>query len=477
MSVRKGGDENNKERIVGGTEHAWCKAVSGGTGITVLAFLVSPEAADTCVLRNALHNILNSHPTLRSKLLYNASTKTFSFAISATPDVQITRFDAPATLQLLRSRKTPSSDVVSLSPFQIILEHELSNNAAWKNPNSFPPSGADVLFASVYALPEDGKRVMALRFHTAVCDRTTAVALLGELMEFMGEGTLKGIKNEGEGSFGIENVVPSEKSKKRLWAHGLDMLGYSVNSFRLTNLKFNDVKGPRHSLVVRLQLNLHHTSRILAGCKSAGIKLCGVLTAAGLIAAHSSRSQWDHQLQQKKKYGVVTLTDCRSILDPPLSSHHYGFYHSAILNMHTMKGGETLWDLAKRSYNAFENSKKSNKHFSDMADLNFLMCKAIDNPNLTASSSLRTSFITVFEEPVVYDISADIQRNLGVEDYVGCSSVHGVGPSIAVFDAVIDGKLDCACVYPSPLHSREQMHELVDEMKRVLIDATKCIDE
>nr|GMD44423.1 uncharacterized protein LOC109181059 [Ipomoea batatas] len=256
------------------------------------------------------------------------------------------------------------------------------------------------------------------------------------------------------------------------------MLGYSVNSFRLTNLKFNDVKGPRHSLLVRLQLNLHHTSRILAGCKSAGIKLCGVLTAAGLIAAHSSRSQWDHnQQQQKKKYGVVTLTDCRSILDPPLSSHHYGFYHSAILNMHTMKGGESLWDLAKRSYNAFENSKKSNKHFSDMADLNFLMCKAIDNPNLTASSSLRTSFITVFEEPVVYNISADIQRDLGVEDYVGCSSVHGVGPSIAVFDAVIDGKLDCACVYPSPLHSREQMHELVDEMKRVLIDATKCIDE
>lgn len=156
---------------------------------------------------------------------------------------------------------------------------------------------------------------------------------------------------------------------------------------------------------------------------------------------------------------------------------HAGFYHSAILNVHSIKGGENLWDLAKKSYSAFEDSKKSNKHFSDMADLNFLMCKAIDNPGLTASSSLRSSVITVFEDPVVYDISVDIQRDLGIEDYVGCSSVHGIGPSIAIFDAVIDGKLDCACVYPSPLHSREQMHELVDEMKRVLIDATKCIDD
>lgn len=269
MSVTKGIEkaDNNKERVVGGTEHGWCRAVSGGTGITVLAFLMSSKAADTCHLRNTLHKVLNAHPILRSKLRYNAATKAFSLAISATPDIQITTFSAPSTLQLLRSLPDSSSaddcgGLVSLSPFQIILEHELSNNAPWQNPSSFPPSGADVLFASVYALPDDdGKHVLALRFHTAVCDRTTAVSLLQELT---GEGTLKGIKNEGEGSFGIEDVVPSEKSKKKLWARGIDMLGYSVNSFRLTNLKFNDVKGPRHSLVVRLQMNLHHTSRILA---------------------------------------------------------------------------------------------------------------------------------------------------------------------------------------------------------------------
>lgn len=59
----------------------------------------------------------------------------------------------------------------------------------------------------------------------------------------------------------------------------------------------------------------------MQGCKSRGIKLCGALVAAGLIAADSSIRRLDNQ---RKKYGVVTLTDCRSILDPALSNHHFG---------------------------------------------------------------------------------------------------------------------------------------------------------
>jgi len=146
-----------------------------------------------------------------------------------------------------------------------------------------------------------------------------------------------------------------------------------------------------------------------------------------------------------------------------------GFYHSAVLNTHLIKGGEKLWELAQKIYVAFANSKNSNKHFSDMADLSFLMCKAIENPGLTASSSSRTSFMSVFEDPVVDD--HDMQQDrLGLEDYMGCASVHGVGPSIAIFDTIRDGRLDCVCVYPAPLHSREQMQELVDTMKAVLVD-------
>ena len=94
----------------------------------------------------------------------------------------------------------------------------------------------------------------------------------------------------------------------------------------------------------------------------------------------------------------------------------------------------------------------------------FLMCKAIENPGLTPSSSLRTSIMSVFED-TVFDNGGKKQREIGVEDYMGCASVHGVGPSIAIFDTIRDESLDCLCVYPTPLHSREQMIEFVEKMK------------
>lgn len=151
-----------------------------------------------------------------------------------------------------------------------------------------------------------------------------------------------------------------------------------------------------------------------------------------------------------------------------------GFYHSAILNTHAVNGGEELWELAKKAYAAFAKSKNFNKHFSDMADLNFLMCKAIENPSLTSSSSMRTSVMSVFEDTVIDDDSDRVQRDqVGLEDYMGCASVHGVGPSIAIFDTISNGRLDCVCVYPAPLHSRDQMLELVHNMKAILVDATR----
>ncbi|XP_011077850.1 uncharacterized protein LOC105161748 [Sesamum indicum] len=458
-----------KARALGNTEQNWCRAVSSGTGITVLALQMARPPSQASTLHKILQKLQNSHPLLRSKLCNNPTNKTLSFHTSTTPQVHLKFHDAKSTLHLLHVLSANHNS--DISPAHVILEHEL-NSQSWSDPNTFPCNGINVMFASLYAV-SDTKSVVVLRFHTSICDRTTAVSLLRELMELVeeteGGRASKGIKNEGEGEMGIESMVPSGIAKKTIWAHGMDMLGYSVNSFRLTNLKFKNSKSPRFSEVVRLQMNKHHTSQILAGCESRGIKLCGALAAAALLAAHSSKfSPSDNKL--KKKYGVVTLTDCRSMLQPPLSNHHYGFYHSAILNIHTVKGTETLWDLAKNCYMDFAHYKKMNKQFSDMADLNFLMSKAIENPSLTPSSSLRTSLLTVFEDPVLDD-SNRIQQKIGVEDYVGCASVHGVGPSVAIFDTVRDGKLDCACVYPSPLHSREQMNELIDNVKRILIDA------
>ncbi|KAH8485334.1 hypothetical protein H0E87_026943 [Populus deltoides] len=411
-----------KGRAVGGTEHSWCRAVPGGTGIAVLAILTSKLPRNSG-LENALHKLQNSHPILRSRLHSGSNTNTFSFITSPTPFIKLKAFNVSSTFKILENPLNPKTN--------------LSHPSIW--------------------------------LHASACDRTTAVSLLQELVVLVSEeekGALqKEIANEEEVTSSIEDLVPNKKAKKGLWERGIDMLGYSVNSLRLTNLKFKDSKSPRSSQVVRLQMNQKDTEKIIAGCRSRGIKLCGALASAGLIAAHKSKSRVDKQ----RKYAVVTLTDCRSVLDPTLSNHHFGFYHSAILNAHVMKGGEKLWELAQKTYAAFASYKNCNRHFSDMADLNFLMCKAIDNPGLTPSSSLRTALVSVFEESVVDDHAA-LQKEVGVEDYMGCASAHGIGPSIAIFDTIRDGRLDCVCVYPSPLHSREQMQEFIDSMKSVLVE-------
>ncbi|KAJ4830126.1 hypothetical protein Tsubulata_001342 [Turnera subulata] len=464
MSNHEEDQEEVRVRAVGGTEYSWCRAVPGGTGVTVLVLSLS-KPPNIPLIQFSLHHLRLSHPILGSRLRFTAATNTFSFLTPPSPSpLQLHPFDLSSTAEILSNKSSPGVDACHL-----ILEHELNTNP-WASPATNPDSDdeADVFFARVYTV-SDGRWAVVLRLHTGACDRAAAVGLLRELLGLVGagEGAVAEKENRGEVevSLGIEELVPSEKANKPFWARGLDMLGYSLNSFRLSNLEYLDASSPRSSQVVRLLLDAHHTQTILDHCKLKGIKLSGVLAAAGLIAAHGSKNL---PIPHREKYAVVTLVDCRSILEPVLNSHHAGFYHSAILNTHDITGGEELWELASRTHNAFANAKQNNKHFTDMSDLNFLMCKAIENPGLTPSGALRTAFISVFEDPVI-DHSNPVHEELGLDDYLGCASVHGVGPSIAIFDTIRNRRLDCACVYPSPLHSRQQMQKLIDDMKSILM--------
>lgn len=107
---------------------------------------------------------------------------------------------------------------------------------------------------------------MALRLHTSACDRTSALALLRELLGLIGGEGFDSSESgkEMEVNLGIEDDIPSGKANKPLWARGVDMLGYSLNSLRLANLSFKDTEAPRMSQVVRLQLNSEDTDRILS---------------------------------------------------------------------------------------------------------------------------------------------------------------------------------------------------------------------
>lgn len=104
-----------------------------------------------------------------------------------------------------------------------------------------------------------------LRLHTSACDRAAGAALLRELLELVGGGgTGRELKGSGEVRLGIEDLIPNGKANKPFWARGVDMLGYSLNSFRLSNLEFKDVKLPRTTQMVKLRINPQDTDKLLA---------------------------------------------------------------------------------------------------------------------------------------------------------------------------------------------------------------------
>lgn len=240
-------------RIASGTEYSWCRAAPGGTGIAVLAILTS-KVPETSGLQDALNKLQSYHPILRSRLHTNPSKNTFSFVTSPTTFIQVKSFNLSSTFKILES-----SERFSIAPLQLILEHELNENA-WCNLKC--TSTTDMLYASSYALP-DAKWVVALRLHVAACDRTTAVSLLKELLLVLVSDDDQEQEGRGGVNLAIEALIPNGKAKKALWARGRDMLSYSVNSLKSTNLKFIDAKSPRSSQVVRLQLNKDDTEQIL----------------------------------------------------------------------------------------------------------------------------------------------------------------------------------------------------------------------
>ncbi|CAJ1969529.1 unnamed protein product [Sphenostylis stenocarpa] len=294
-------------RPVGGTEFSWCKAVPIGTGVTVLSLLLS-KPPEITILQNALHNLQNAHPILRSKIHLDPSTNTFHFLTPPSPNVQVEPFDLESTAHIVQAQSNGHDDT-----FHALLEHQM-NHDTWRD---YALRDLDVLHASVYNVACDRFTVF-LRLHTAACDRAAAVALLRELLCLFAGACAVETEKETV-SLAIEDLIPEGRTHKPFWARGLDVLGYSLNALRFANLNFVDAASPRSSRIVRLQLNADETKNLLAGCKSRGIKLCGALAAAGMMAAWTSKCLPNYQ---KEKYAVVTLVDCRSLLDPVLPNNH-----------------------------------------------------------------------------------------------------------------------------------------------------------
>ncbi|KAM0917177.1 hypothetical protein ACQ4PT_009618 [Festuca glaucescens] len=430
-------------RAVGGTEYSWCRAVPGGTGTTLLALRLSPRACAGAA-EAAVRSLQTAHPVLRAHLRA-ASTSSPTLAFPPSSALRLTLAPQPSALD-----------------FDSLLERELNRNPwAAVEPG---PDGAPVLFAALYDLPPPaGGVALFVRIHTAACDRAASAALLRELIAHLG-GAGAGDPEAAAVEAGLEDMIPKKDAWKPFWARGVDMVGYSVNGLRTSTLPFVETGTARSTQMVRLAFGREDTTRLLDACKENGVRLCSAMAAATLLAARQSKKL---DSGQQETYSTATLINCRQFLEQPLDDRNVGFFYSAITNTHKIHGEEGLWELAKRCHDSYTNAKNSNKHLTDSGDLNFLMCRAIENPQLTTASALRTAVISVFEEPVTYDLS-DLQGKAGVDDYACIATVHGIGPSVGVFDSIRDGRLDCACMYPSPLHSRKQMQELFHTVKRIL---------
>jgi hypothetical protein len=136
------------------------------------------------------------------------------------------------------------------------------NRDTWRDTND-----VDVMYATTYAIDEK-RFALFLRLHTSVCDRAAAVALLNELLRLVagrGGGDDGGeVKGSGDKvNLAIEDLIPEGKKNKPFWARGFDVLGYSLNAFRFSNLSFVNADPPRSSRMVRLQLNADETKRLL----------------------------------------------------------------------------------------------------------------------------------------------------------------------------------------------------------------------
>uniref|UniRef100_A0A3B6ENV5 Phthiocerol/phthiodiolone dimycocerosyl transferase C-terminal domain-containing protein n=2 Tax=Triticum aestivum TaxID=4565 RepID=A0A3B6ENV5_WHEAT len=441
-----------RSRAVCGTEYTCCRAVPGGTGTTLIALRLSRGGA---AAKAAVRALQNAHPVLRAHLRGPASSPTLAFP-SAAPQLRL----APQPCAL---------------DFHSLLEREINRNPwAAAAPG---PDGAPVLFAALYELPPPaGGAALFVLIHAAVCDRAASEALLRELLALLGGAGVGGpeVKEEAAAvEAGLEKRM-RKKDARPLWARGVDIVGYSLDGLRASTLPFEETGTARSTHMVRLRFGREDTTRLLHACKENGVRLCSAMAAATMLAARQSRKH--SSSGQQETYSVATLINCREFLEPALNDHNVGFFYSGVTNTHKVNRKGGLWALARRCHDAHSNARNNKKHLTDISDLNFVMCRAIENPQLTTASALRTALVSVFDEPATFDVP-DLQSKAGVEDYVCCATVHGIGPSIGVFDSIRDGELDCACMYPSPLHSRKQIQEVLDRVKMILHEGSNPSDD
>ncbi|KAG0619683.1 hypothetical protein M758_4G157000 [Ceratodon purpureus] len=434
-------------RALGKTEANWVAAVESGTGITVTSVMFQ-RRVPLGELKAALCDLLAMNPRLRSLIV--REDRGFVFRTPEEVYVRVSEVDVSG------DDHEEEEDGKVRERWHLITEKELNMGFSKDYPTA-------VFQPKVYVLPGD-RSLLVLRVHAAAADMASTPTMVKQIVSSLQRRSVidyRNVSGEGEEMVlpSVEDAIPPGQANKPFWAHGMDVVGYGLSSRRHAYLPFDDTESARSSKLIRAALTAGATDLLLKECEKREVSVYGVIIAAALKAVAAYKQVG----ARGEHYGATVLMQCRSLLQPQLPDSTIGFYHSALLRtIHTTEP-EPFWEFAARCSQDFDNAVKNRKHFTDMGDLNGLMEQAMRFPSLTPSETMRTSVLSTMFAPVVEDLGEEVAE-VGVKDFLSCSSTHGVGPCLALFPFMRQGSLQFSFVYSSPLFSRSLMQNIVDSI-------------
>jgi hypothetical protein len=183
--------EGPHDRLLGDTEENWCRAVAGGTGISVIGVLFSKQL-DSSKLQLAIDVVQSNHPRLRSELMWIQGKP--AFRVSSKPCVKVQVLDATGsedTSPLIAdfehvqttedgNAEQPEKSKEDDRAWLTLVETELNTNIWPEKQHSL--ESMQMFVIRLHYLPGN-RSLVTLRVHTAACDRVSAATVLTDILE------------------------------------------------------------------------------------------------------------------------------------------------------------------------------------------------------------------------------------------------------------------------------------------------------
>eukprot|EP00249_Psilotum_nudum_P014953 c25088_g2_i1 orf=208-1653(-) len=470
-------------RALGSSEDNWFKNTARGTGIVALGIALRRSVGIQHV-SEAAREVLDHHALLRAQVVENAKGKLcFQLADRSVPPVVEEKswpalLDEPNLSGIIHFPLDDEDRSLSIALNEIV-RGEINLPFLNAEGKSCPV----VLFeVHVYANPSRPQTVIVLRMHSAAFDRHSSDVVIQDFLTSLNavvEGRQPMLPNNPATEALLpcmEDLIPKAKPSKGFFQKGMDAVGYAWSSKNYSLIPFNPAfstlrSKQLESAILSYSLGIHGTASLFAACKQEGVNYAAALVAAILKTAADLK-----ELKEKKQdeFSYTSVLNCRGFFDPPLSASVLGNYSSGIPHGEKVKDGVPFWEFARQISATNEKDLAKSKYFSELPVLGMLFSQILKHPNLTPSSSLRTSVLTMFMDGPMNAQWKNVEALQLVGTLGPLLSVHFVGPCFGVVESLHQGpELHLSFVYAIPVHTKEQVESFVGSTLELLSSATK----